>query len=80
MDHLMESKEDERTVCGRVRSGKQSDDNLKKNSDRLARPRAREPQESQFSPEICRPHVCERYRTVNGGPSCLECIMREFIS
>ena len=40
MDHLMESKEDERTVCGRVRSGKQSDGNLKKNSDRRARPRA----------------------------------------
>ena len=49
MDHLMESKEDERTVCGRVQSGKQSDGNLKKNSDRRARPRAREPQWSQFS-------------------------------
>ena len=50
MDHLMESKEDERTVCGRVRSGKQSDGNLKKNSDRLARPRAREPQEESVFP------------------------------
>ena len=63
MDHLMESKEDERTVCGRLRSGKQSDGNLKKNSDRRARPRAREPQESQFSPEICRPCVREVERS-----------------
>ena len=59
MDHLMESREDERTVCGRVQSGKQSDGNLKKNSDRRARPRAREPQWSQFFLEICRPHVCQ---------------------
>ena len=65
MDHLMESKEDERTVCGRVQSGKQSAGNLKKNSDRRARPRAREPQESQFSPEMCRRCVREvQCRTV----------------
>lgn len=53
----MESIEDERIVCGRVRSGKQSAGNLKKNSDPLcapARARARVCRNRVSAPHVAR--------------------------